>query len=221
MVPRAAAQATSAAAVSAPPVAPAVLPGTPASAADFPFTPDQLIKMAQEVSAGETGIHDDSVLSADFRFEFPIIKLDRETYLKTVRGFTFKQGIPNLSPNAYGFTVDKYEPNRVWYFIRTTGTHLGAFKFGDTSYEATGSTIQGPPELCSYTFNREGKVTSFTGGYVLDNRVGNTKGLGAAFGILVACGVPVPTPGSLQWELATKLNRFNQWRKSLFSDKQG
>lgn len=27
----------------------------------------------------------------DFRFEFPIIKLSREEYLKTVRGFTFKQ----------------------------------------------------------------------------------------------------------------------------------
>lgn len=34
---------------------------------------------------------------------FPIIKLDRAEYLKTVRGFTFKQGIPNLSSNAYGF----------------------------------------------------------------------------------------------------------------------
>jgi hypothetical protein len=31
-------------------------------------------------------------------------------------------------------------------------------------------------------------VTSFTGGYVMDNRVGNTDGLGAAFGILSAIG---------------------------------
>ena len=30
------------------------------------------------------------------------------------------------------------------------------------------------PECCSYTFNEEGKVTSFTGGYVIDRRVGNT-----------------------------------------------
>lgn len=34
---------------------------------------------------------------------FPIVKLSREEYLKTVRGFTFKQAIPNLSSNAYDF----------------------------------------------------------------------------------------------------------------------
>lgn len=37
------------------------------------------------------------------RRRFPIVKLSREEYLKTVRGFTFKQGIPNLSSNAYDF----------------------------------------------------------------------------------------------------------------------
>lgn len=50
--------------------------------------------------------------------------------------------------------VDKFEPNRVWFFIRTSGTHTGAFKFGSDTYEATGKTIQGPPEVCSYTFNK-------------------------------------------------------------------
>jgi hypothetical protein len=84
--------------------------------------------------------------------------------------------------------VDPYERNRVWFTIRTSGTHTGPFKFGRATYEATGRTIQGPPECCSYTFNEAGKVTSFTGGYVMDNRVGNTDGLGAAFGILSAIG---------------------------------
>ena len=40
---------------------------------------------------------------APSRRRFPIVKLSREEYLKTVRGFTFKQGIPNLSSNAYDF----------------------------------------------------------------------------------------------------------------------
>ncbi len=39
----------------------------------------------------DNGVTDPSVLADDFRFEFPIIKLDRETYLKTVSGFTLKQ----------------------------------------------------------------------------------------------------------------------------------
>lgn len=64
------------------------------------------------------------------------------------------QGIPNLSSNAWGFQVDKYEANRVWFFVRTSGTHTGAFRFGNDTYEATGKTIQGPPEVCSYTFNK-------------------------------------------------------------------
>jgi hypothetical protein len=35
--------------------------------------------------------------------------------------------------------------------------------------------VYGAPECQSYTFNAEGKVTSFTGGYIMDRRVGNTK----------------------------------------------
>ncbi|KAL4425831.1 hypothetical protein ABPG75_009847 [Micractinium tetrahymenae] len=197
--PRAAAETVSAAASTVPPsVSPAVLPGTPAPGDAFPFTADQLVALAQKVHfETENGVKDPAVLADDFRFEFPIIKFDRATYLKTVSGFTFKEGIPNLNSNAYGFQADKFEPNRVWFFVRTSGTHTGPFKFGNDTYEATGKTIQGPPELCSYTFNKEGKVTSFTGGYVVDNRVGNTKGLGAAFGILSAIGINIPTPGSL------------------------
>lgn len=42
--------------------------------------------------------------------------------------------------------------------------------------------------------------------YVMDNRVGNTDGLGAAFGILSACGVKIPKPNSLGWEVAIRLN---------------
>ncbi len=56
-----------------------------------------------QVHATDTGIHDDSVLAPDFRFAFPIIKLSREEYLKTVRGFTFKQGVPNLDSHPYDF----------------------------------------------------------------------------------------------------------------------
>lgn len=46
--------------------------------------------------------------------------------------------------------------------------------------------------------------------YVVDNRVGNTRGLGAAFGILSAIGVNVPTPGSLGWNIALAVNRVRQ-----------
>ena len=59
---------------------------------------------------------------------------------------------PDQAPAA-GRSVDPFEPNRVWFTIRTTGTHKGPIKFGRATYEATGANIQGPPECCSYTFN--------------------------------------------------------------------
>ena len=35
---------------------------------------EQLIAKAQAVHAGDTGIQDESVLSPEFKFEFPIVK---------------------------------------------------------------------------------------------------------------------------------------------------
>ena len=51
-----------------------------------------------------------------------------------------------------------------------------------------------PPQANSLTFNEEGKVTQLTIGYVLDRRVGNTGGLGGAFGIFYGVGLALPFP---------------------------
>lgn len=200
------------------PVAPAVLPGTPES---FLFTEDELIEKAKKVLfESETGLNDDSVLSDDFRFEFPVVSLDKKSYLKAVRGFQLKTAIPNLSTNAYHWRVDPYEPNRVWFTTRTSGTHLGDLKFAGKTYPATGRDILGAPECLSYTFNEEGKVTSFTGGYVMDRRVGNTEGMGALFGILAAIGVKFPKPGTLGFTIFAMINRIVMWFKGIFSKKE-
>ena len=42
----------------------------------------------------------------------------------------------------------------------------------------------------------------------MDRRVGNTKNLGAIFGVLAAIGVPVPVPGSIGFKIAQALNRL-------------
>lgn len=46
------------------------------------------------------------------------------------------------------------------------------------------------------------------------------RGLGAAFGILAACGVRIPTPNSLEWEFAVRVNGLLQWADKTFG-KQG
>jgi hypothetical protein len=48
----------------------------------------------------------------------------------------------------------------------------------------------------------------------MDRRVGNTKNLGALFGVLAAIGVNVPMPGSVGWAIATTLNKIRLFFKS-------
>lgn len=43
-------------------------------------------------------------------------------------------------------------------------------------------------------------------GYIMDRRVGNTKKMGALFGILAAIGVWVPQPGSFSFAVLTSVN---------------
>lgn len=161
--------------------------------------------------------HTSSLLCA---FLLQVVSLDRAAYLKAVRGFGLNEAIPDLNPNVYDWRVDPYEPNRVWFTIRTTGTHTGTLRFGSKEYKATGKRVLGAPECCSYVFNADGKVQTFTGGVVMDRRVGNTGGLGALFGILHAIGVPVPKPGTFGFALAVALNKVMTWFSGLFGKKQ-
>ena len=42
-------------------------------------------------------------------------------------------------------------------------------RFGNQTYEATGKTVRSAPEAISYTFDKFGKCTSYTGGaHLLD-----------------------------------------------------
>ncbi len=45
-----------------------------------------------------------------------------------------------------------------------TATHAGPLKFFGKSFKATNKKVLGAPECLSYTFNDQGKCTSFTGG---------------------------------------------------------
>ena len=193
---------------------PAVLEGTPES---FPYDEETLVARAKEVFLETmTGVKDESVLADNFRFEFPIVSLDKEAYLKAVRGFQLTDAIPDMDAHPYDFRTDKYEPNRVWFTVRNTGTHTGELKFGSKSYPATGREIKGAPECLSYVFDTDLKVACFTGGYVMDRRVGNTEGMGALFGILAAIGVNFPKPGTLAWTFFTFVNRVVTKIKNFF-----
>eukprot|EP00798_Chlamydomonas_sp_ICE-L_P015123 gene15125-21180_t len=176
---------------------PAVLAGTPT---EFPIKPEELIAKAKALFyEGESGVKDPSLLSDEFRFEFPVVSLTKKKFVEAVSSFKLLDAFPNMDPHAYDFRVDPYEPNRVWFTCRSTAVHTGNLKFFGTTFKPTNKVVYGAPECMSYTFDTEGKCTAYTGGYVMDRRVGNTQGLGAMFGILAAIGGPVLKPGSFAY----------------------
>eukprot|EP00243_Klebsormidium_subtile_P002907 TRINITY_DN15934_c0_g1_i1.p1 TRINITY_DN15934_c0_g1~~TRINITY_DN15934_c0_g1_i1.p1 ORF type:complete len:276 (+),score=31.27 TRINITY_DN15934_c0_g1_i1:209-1036(+) len=173
---------------------------------------EQLIELAKNVLNADTGLDDPSLLADDFYFAAPVIYLKKNEFLQARRGFNVKNAFPDLEPNAFNFSVDPYEPNRVWFFTRARATHTGVLKFGST-VEPTYKRVESPPEVSSITFNDEGKATRLTAGYVVDRRTGNTGGLGALFGILYAIGAAPPIPEFQPYE--------RSWQFALFSKIQG
>jgi len=165
-------------------------------ASTFPIKPEDLLAKAIEVLASEFGAadgHAGSCLADDFQFVAPIVgPLTKTEFMRAVGSFKLKEGLPDLKDNSW-WKVDPLEPNRVWFFSRTTGTHTGTFNFG-SAIAATGRAIQCPPQAQSMLFNEAGKVYTLTVGYCMDKRIGNTEGLGGVFAYLKAIGKPLPFP---------------------------
>ena len=53
-------------------------------------------------------------------------------------------------------------------------------------------------------------------GYIMDRRVGNTKKMGALFGILAAIGGPIPEPETIPYAFFILSNRLSDIFKSEF-----
>lgn len=149
-------------------------------------TPDELIADTKQMLKERYGAFDEDPgkwLSDDFVFIFPIIYMpDRASYLSLVRG-------GGMNPRGdriyrYGFMVDPFEPNRVWFMERQT------VKVGD---EWKPVAVQ----KYSVSFDPEtNKVYKLTGGYVVDrtNNYHNAAGIGGLLGVFYAQGFRLPTP---------------------------
>ena len=61
----------------------------------------------------------------------------------------------------------------------------------------------------SFTFDEFGKVTKFTGGYVMDKTLGNTGGLGGVFGLFYGIGKPLPFPEAKPWKPSLQFRFFS------------
>ena len=102
-------------------------------------------------------------------------RLHRYTFIANISFLSLR----SHTPGGADWRVCPFEPNRVWYSIKYTGSNDGEV-FGRP---ATFKTIDSPVQAHSLTFNERGEVTKFTIGYVLDKETGNTGGLGGVFGL--------------------------------------
>lgn len=140
---------------------------------------------------------DESAFSKDFVFRGPYIgPLNKADYIQTMNAFKIYEALPDINPNAFGFSLDPKDPNRVWFIVRNTGTFTGELGLGNgRSVPPNGASLSGCPETFSMTFDSDRKLKYLTVGYVADRFEGNTEGKGAAVGIFKAIGFPFPEPG--------------------------
>jgi|UniRef100_A0A7S4GNJ9 hypothetical protein len=167
----------------------------------YPIAPETIMESAKKFMEFQfKGTEWKDMVSDDFQFVAPVVgPLERHEFLAAMDSADLDAGFPDLNPNYWGFHVDPMEPNRVWFFNRTRGTHTGTFKFGPKAVPATGRAVECPPQANSLSFDDTGKIYTLTIGYSMDRRVGNTGGLGGAFSLLYMAGSPVPVQEGHPW----------------------
>ena len=177
----------------------------------FPVSPETLIATTKRILAKNNGAEEPALLASDFKFVAPVVgPLGKEEFLKAFASFKIEEGFPDAKFGYYAFRVDPFEPNRVWYDARFTGTNTGKLA---GSLEPTNKRVEAPPQACSMLFNERGEATQLTVGYVMDRQLGNTGGLGGLFGILYAIGYGLPFPEAQPWRKSIQYELFQKFQK--------
>ena len=136
-----------------------------------------------------------ALMADDFVFFGPVIgPLNKQDYLGTVSCFKISAAFPDLELKVSDFTRDPTEEDRYWGIVRLEGTHTEGLDLGTGAppIKATGNAVDVGPQAVSVTFDADGRVSRYTGGYVVDRRQGKTGMLGAVFAIVKTAGGFVP-----------------------------
>jgi hypothetical protein len=160
---------------------------------------EQLLAKAEEFTKTGNGFYcppDASLLSEEFVFRGPVVgPLNKKDYLHTLgECFQIYKAFPDISANAWGFSIDPENPNKVWFMVRMTGTMENDWQLAANlpAIPANGKLVKGPPETHSILYDDEMKVKCLTVGYVADRNEGNTNGSCAAFGLMEGIGYKLP-----------------------------
>ena len=125
--------------------------------------------------------------------------LNKRDYVRTMT-LLGVDGAFQLSPNAFGFTVDPADPLCVRFFLRNRGEHVapwqpwGAAPPLPLKPTAGRTAVVAPTETARLIFNPDGRIKHFATGLVVGKyeaqQAGvNTNGLGAVLGLFHAVGV--------------------------------
>ncbi|KAJ8602064.1 hypothetical protein CTAYLR_002791 [Chrysophaeum taylorii] len=157
----------------------------------FPLSPETVLAKAKEALKAGIGTKDDGAcLADDFEFVAAFVgPIGKDEYLEALSTFDLEVAFPDIMPQFHLFRVDPFEPYRVWFHSRSTGTNTGPIM----GKKPTNKRLILPPQCFHLDINEEGKVKEL-GFYVIDRRQGNTGGLGGAFGYLWGTGNALPIP---------------------------
>jgi hypothetical protein len=143
-----------------------------------------VVALTKEFLATGTGYYsavDADALDEAFVFRAPSIgPLNKPDYINTMTNLQTYVGYPDISPNAFGFTVDPDEPLKCIFWTRASGTFsspwnpFGAKLDGIATIQPNNKRAQLPTECYSITFEPSGKVKFLTAGYVVNRFEGNS-----------------------------------------------
>jgi len=177
------------------------------------LSPEEMIIITKRFLASKGGIGGDpEMLSGYFTFEGPVVgPLSKEEFVGAIGSVDFNAAFPDFKNEFYGFHVDPFEGNRVWYTARGRGENTGPLVPFVPEESGTGKMVVNPPQVCSITIDHStGLISKYTIGYVVDRTVGNTGGLGGLYGILYSLGRPLPFPEANPWQKSFQYDIFQK-----------
>jgi len=181
---------------------------TDGDAPKFPLNFDKLVELSKQLIETKFGCTKTELLAEDFQFRFPVVELDKTRFVEAFASFKLDDAFPDMTTDFYGWRMDPYIPGRIWFDTQGKGTHTGQFGGPFAYVKPTQKAVVSPPQALSFTFNEAGQLTYFTGGYVIDRRLGNTGGLGGVFGIMHAIGKTLPFPEARPFSLSYRYRFF-------------
>lgn len=170
----------------------------------FPIKPDELIRLAKDVIITRgVGLKDGGeCLAENFVFRAAFVETSRDEFFTALKTFKLEDSF-ELKQQYFGWVVDPIQTNRVLFFNRQEGKHIGNFM----GAKPTNETLILPPQCLHVDFNNDGKVIEF-GFYVVDRAQGNTGGLGGAFGFFYGVGKPLPFPECQPYTMSLRRRLF-------------